>query len=123
MDLLFIGAGGVLGAITRFAIGKRFSKKGFGNFPMGTFLINTSGAFMLGLLINIFTKHMPSHHYLKLMLTTGFLGAYTTFSTFTYETIILMENNEYLQAVKYILFTFLLGIALCWIAYIFGETI
>lgn len=115
MNYIFIGIGGFFGALTRYVVGKRISEHWKGTFPMGTFIINLSGAFALGLLIAIFTKFLSSYGNLKLMMTTGFLGAYTTFSTYTYESIKLFEAGEYVQGVKYIVFSSILGILVAYL--------
>lgn len=119
MSYLLIGIGGAFGALTRFIIGKWINEKWNSLFPIGTLIINLTGALTLGLLTALFYKNMPSSHYTMAAVTTGFLGAYTTFSTFTFETISLIERGEILKAASYVILSVLLGILLCFGAYTF----
>jgi len=64
------------------AIMQRFG----GMFPLGTFVINVSGSFLIGLIMTLLTEHFQPHPYWRLLLVVGFLGGYTTFSSFEYET-------------------------------------
>lgn len=91
--LLAVGAGALVGAPLRFVVDQVVSARSAGVFPWGTYLINATGALLLGLLAG-----MASHHILRPLplafLGTGFCGAYTTFSTFTYETLRLIEEGS-----------------------------
>ena len=114
MELMLIGIGGAAGSITRFALGKAISNKVVSKFPFGTFWINISGAFLLGVVVSIgFSRN------LSLLLGDGFLGAYTTFSTFMYEGFNLFNENEKLNAFMYILGSVIIGI----IGFVFGVVI
>jgi len=103
--LVLIGIGGVLGGIARFELGKIMSQKADSTFPIGTFIINITGAFLLGIVTSM---NLGNSFYL--FFGEGFLGAYTTFSTFMYEGFNLFQENEKLNAFIYILGSFLLGI-------------
>ena len=105
MDLVWVGIGGALGSLTRFQIGKIVSKRASIKFPTGTFLINVSGCILLGIISNL---KLGTNIYL--LLGDGFLGAYTTFSTFMYEGFTLFSNHEKLNALIYIWISLLLGI-------------
>jgi CrcB protein len=95
---LIIGLGGFLGAITRYAaalwIGERWGR----TFPLGTFVINVSGSFLIGLLMPILTVKLLVNPEWRLFLVVGFLGAYTTFSTFEYETSSLITDGQWFLA-------------------------
>lgn len=97
-NYLIIGIGGFLGAIARYVasawIGQRWGR----SFPLGTFAINVSGSFLIGLLMSLFTERFMVNPQWRLFLTVGFLGAYTTFSTFEYETGSLLRDGEWLLA-------------------------
>lgn len=114
MDLVLVGVGGVFGGIFRFQIGKSISQKANTSFPLGTFLINISGALLLGVLTSI---DAGSSGYL--LLGEGFCGAFTTFSTFMYEGFNLFQENDKLNAFIYILSSLLLGI----VGYVCGYAI
>ena len=93
MLLLGIAVAGAVGAPARFlleyAVGERWTPR----WPVGTFLVNVTGSFVLGLLTGLALYHaLPSAP--KTVLGTGFCGAYTTFSTFTYETVRLAERRD-----------------------------
>jgi len=97
-NILIIGIGGFLGAAARYGaalwIGQRWGR----SFPLGTFLINVSGSFLIGLLMTLFTERFMVNPQWRLMLVVGFLGAYTTFSTFEYETGALLKDGEWMIA-------------------------
>ena len=99
-----MGIGGTIGALVRFQLGKMISQKSKTTFPVGTFLINITGAFLLGIITSLGLRKSA-----YLLLGEGFLGAYTTFSTFMYEGFNLFYENEKLNAFLYIIITLLLG--------------
>lgn len=105
MNILLVGIGGIFGALSRFELGRLISRKAASFFPLATFLINISGAIALGVLTGI--KASSS---VTLLLGDGFLGAYTTFSTFMYEGFHLMKGHEKLNALIYISASLILGI-------------
>ena len=105
MDLIFVGIGGALGSIVRYKLGKIITEKSSTTFPTGTFIINLSGAILLGLI-----SSLDAGKNVYLLLGDGFLGAYTTFSTFMYEGFNLFQENEKMNAFTYILGSLILGI-------------
>jgi CrcB protein len=84
--LLGIAVAGALGAIARYELEGAISRRNPSAFPWGTFVVNVSGAFALGLLFTVLTEHLTVAPWLRVAVTVGFLGAYTTFSTFSLET-------------------------------------
>lgn len=111
MDLFFVGMGGALGSLARYQLGRIISKKSNTTFPTGTFIINITGAFLLGVVSSLDTDRNT-----YLLLADGFLGAYTTFSTFMYEGFNLFREKENMNAFAYILGSLIIGI----IGYILG---
>jgi CrcB protein len=89
---LVVGAGGFAGAIARYALGVWFDSFWRRPFPMATFAINISGCFVIGLFLSLALVRTPDPT-LRLLVATGFLGAYTTFSTFEFETHTLTLNG------------------------------
>jgi len=79
-------AGAGLGGLARYTAGTWIMAKYGGRFPLGTFLINVSGAFFIGLLMTLLTERWQPHPNWRLFLVVGVLGGYTTFSSFEYET-------------------------------------
>lgn len=86
MRFLAVGAGGFLGAIARYALGLLVARFWSGEFPLATFLINVSGSFAIGLFTAMSAERLALDPVWRLLFATGFVGAYTTFSTFEYET-------------------------------------
>jgi fluoride exporter len=120
--MLFVGIGGILGAITRFLLGKWIANKITSTIPVGTWFINISGSFILGLLAFL---HMGGkiQDWEWLLIGTGFLGAYTTFSTFGYETIQMLQSKKNKLAFYYVTSSVLLGILFSWIGSLFGKVL
>ncbi len=94
--IIWVGAGGFLGAIARFLISSVVGKIAGGTFPYGTLTVNILGAAVIGFLFFYFQDHISSPA--KPFLVTGLLGALTTFSTFSLETVLLMQNQFYIKA-------------------------
>lgn len=109
-ECLLVGVGGFFGAIARFGVA-RVSASWFGiTFPWGTFLINISGSFLLGLIATLASERLlPYSEQVRLAVAIGFLGAYTTFSTFEFETHALAENNQWPYALANVLASVLVG--------------
>lgn len=116
MSYILVGIGGVLGSITRYKLGKFITLKSNENFPLGTFIINITGAFLLGVLTAINPDGM-----IYSLLGDGFLGAYTTFSTFMYEGFSLFRNNKIINAVIYIFISIIIGIGGYFLGYTLGT--
>lgn len=111
MDLIFVGIGGAFGSLARFQIGKMISERSKTIFPIGTFLINITGALLLGIV-----SSLDVGKNIYLLFGDGFLGAYTTFSTFMYEGFNLFQENEKMNAFTYILGSLFLGV----VGYVLG---
>lgn len=105
MQLMLVGIGGLTGGLTRFQLGQVLSRRTGTAFPAATLLINITGAFLLGILTGSGVSGP-----LRLLLGDGFLGAYTTFSTFMYEGFHLFAGRKALNAAVYILGSLILGI-------------
>lgn len=107
--MLVIGLGGFLGANARYLLAL-WSADRFGTgFPYGTMIINVTGSFLIGLLVTLVDRLGLSDEY-RLLFVVGFLGAYTTFSTFSFEALALVEAGRYLTAAGYIAGSVLLGL-------------
>ncbi|HIE35163.1 MAG TPA: fluoride efflux transporter CrcB [Campylobacterales bacterium] len=102
-----IGIGGFFGAISRFLISTYLQKKFGTHFPIGTLSVNVIGSFIVGFLIIYFENIINPT--IKAMAITGFLGSLTTFSTFSYETIFLLQNSLYYRAFLNIILNLILS--------------
>ena len=101
MNLLIIALGGALGAVSRFLLGNAVSRA-LGSFlPYGTFVINIVGCFAMGLLMTIIVDREMIPAAWRLFLCVGFLGGFTTFSSFGYEALMLLTEGRMLAALAY----------------------
>jgi fluoride exporter len=112
MTTVWIGlvVAGAIGAPCRYLVDLAVTSRTRGDFPWGTFLINVSGSFLLGLLTGAALYHaFPSTP--KIILGTGFCGAFTTFSTWTFESVRLIERGELRAAFLHATASLLVGAA------------
>jgi CrcB protein len=99
MPYLLVGLGGFIGANTRFVVARLVGGLFDTTFPLGTFVINVSGSFLLGVLGTLVAQKVtPNAESMRLALGVGFLGAFTTFSTFEFETHALFDDGSWLIA-------------------------
>ncbi len=99
MPYLLVGAGGFIGANARFVVARLVGAAFETKFPLGTFVINVGGSFLLGVLGAIVAQKItPNAESMRLALGVGFLGAFTTFSTFEFETHALFYDGSWLTA-------------------------
>jgi CrcB protein len=109
--LLLVGTGGFLGSISRF-LASRFMQNIFPSaFPFGTFFVNITGCFLLGLIYGISEKSAILTSGWKLFLVIGFCGGFTTFSTFANENLALLRSGEFFHFFLYTALSVFLGIA------------
>jgi CrcB protein len=104
----YVGLGGAAGSLLRYLVSVIASGLWGTEFPIGTLFINLSGAFLLGFTTTHFVNSKRVHPYLITALTTGVIGSYTTFSTFSVETVHLLESGRYILGLLY-LFVSLFG--------------
>jgi len=109
MTYLWIGLGGFLGANARFLIQTWAANHWGVDFPYGTLLANVSGAFILTLFATLTLEHFAVREEVRLLVTTGFLGGYTTFSSLVYETWRLADSSGWWLAGTNLLANILLG--------------
>ena len=114
---------GALGALARNTLDGWIAGRTGGAFPWGTLVINASGSFALGLLFTVFTERFSIDAALRFGLTTGFLGAYTTFSTFSLETIRLLEVGSVRAAAVNVGMSLALGLAGAYAGVVVGRVI
>ena len=107
---LAIGVGGALGANARYALGDWVASHWPTHFPVGTLLINVSGSCLLGVYLTLVTERFTARPAIRLAVATGFLGAYTTFSTFSVEALHLIESGDAGAALSYAIASVVLSI-------------
>ncbi|HEY4552983.1 MAG TPA: CrcB family protein [Bacillaceae bacterium] len=118
MTLALITAGGFLGALGRYFAGRLFHGWLPGDIPMATFLVNGTGSFLLGLIVGI-----SATTELILFLGTGFLGAFTTFSTINLEIVQLVDEGKWASAFGYIFLTYAGGLLSAFLGILAGYTL
>ena len=116
---IIVGIGGFVGAIVRYALAVWIGQAWGRAFPLGTFVINVSGSFLIGLLMTLYTERYSFDPAWRLLFVVGFLGAYTTFSTFEYETGKLINDSEWLFAAMNVVLSVTAG----FVALKFGEVL
>lgn len=119
----FVGIGGFLGAIARFWLGAYVSERMGTKFPYGTFLINCSGSFFIGLIVTILAERTHMNPNWRYLLPIGFIGAYTTFSTFEYETLRAMQDGQLLGGFLNIGLSVAVGFAMVWLGVVLGRAV
>lgn len=107
--ILAVGIGGAFGAIARYLINISPFSNIFQKFPFPTFTVNILGSFLIGFLIVLFTDKYPAHENLRLAVLVGFLGAFTTFSTFELEIFELVRERYFVIAFAYLFLSVLVG--------------
>ncbi|WP_029420869.1 fluoride efflux transporter CrcB [Alicyclobacillus macrosporangiidus] len=112
LGILWVGIGGVAGALLRYQLSKWIGQRWLVSFPFATLLINVSGSFLLGVITRQASVWFPTHEQaVVLLLGTGMCGAYTTFSTFSYEFTMLMREGRTQDALVYLAASGVLGLA------------
>lgn len=109
-QLLLVGFGGFFGSIARYWMSKLNLTWDFHSIPMGTLAVNIIGSFLIGFMLGIFMNSNLLHTNLKLFLVVGFCGGFTTFSSFTNENFLLLQNGQYFTALIYIGGSIIIGI-------------
>ncbi|MBA2876235.1 fluoride efflux transporter CrcB [Thermaerobacillus caldiproteolyticus] len=110
MNIIAVGIGGFFGAVLRYCMGQWIPVHN--GFPLPTLIINLLGCLFLGWFFTITLQKIKISPTLRLCIGTGFTGSFTTFSTFSVETVILIKNNQIEMAILYVLLSVVGGIAL-----------
>jgi CrcB protein len=112
---IFVMLGGALGAVSRFIVGTLVLKIYSAVFPLGTFTINVTGSFLIGILMMLFLNRPGINANWRLFLVTGILGGYTTFSSFEWETFTVLRGGAGAVALLNVLLSVGLGLGGVWI--------
>ena len=109
----YVALGSAIGGVARFLLGTLIQERAGGTFPTGTLLVNVTGSLLLGFLLRYALGSTAVSPETRALLTTGVCGGYTTFSTFSYETIALLEEGQHQRAALYIALSVVLSLAAC----------
>jgi CrcB protein len=121
----WVGFGGFLGANARYWLGGWIQSRWGADFPWGTFVINITGSFVLGLFLTLVTERyaLPQTPILRWVVAIGFVGAYTTFSTFEFETLSLVTTGALLRACGNAFGSLFAGFAAVWLGVVLGRSL
>ena len=119
----YVALGSAVGGVARFALASLVQQRAGPNFPLGTLVVNISGSFVLGLVLRYALGTQAISPEVRALLTTGFCGGYTTFSTFTYDTMVLLEDGQSSRAGLYVLLSVALSLAGAWLGILGGRAL
>jgi fluoride exporter len=118
-----VGIGGFVGSIARFWLGAYITYRMGARFPYGTFVINISGSFLIGLVVTLLAERTHWGPNLIYLVPIGFIGAYTTFSTFEFEAFRSVRNGDLLLTFLYVLLSVAVGFLAVWLGVVCGRAL
>jgi fluoride exporter len=118
-----IAVAGAAGALARYGLDGFVARRASGAFPWGTFVVNVSGAFVLGFVFTVMTEQLTTAPWLRAGVTIGFLGAYTTFSTLSLETYRLVEDGALGLAAANVVGSLAAGLAAVYVGVVAGRAV
>ncbi|MBF6601294.1 MAG: fluoride efflux transporter CrcB [Dehalococcoidia bacterium] len=121
--MILVGSGGFAGANARYWLARWIADRYGTAFPYGTLVINVSGSLVIGFLITYLNARLSLSPNYRLIFTTGFIGAYTTFSTYTYESLTLMQDGLWARAAAYLIGSVALGMAAVTVGMLIGRSV
>ena len=119
----FIALGGSLGSIARYWVGSTISGRLGTKFPYGTFVINVSACIIIGFALTFLGKRADLNPAWRFLIPVGFVGAYSTFSTYEWETLSTLRTGAFALAAFYAVISLFLGLAAVWCGSIIAEVI
>lgn len=123
MTYLWIGVGGAVGAMARYALGDALAARFGRDFPYGTLVVNLTGSLLIGLILTLLLDRGMANSTSRQLLVVGVLGGYTTFSSFSYETMTLLQDGRPARAALYVASSVLLGLAACYAGFLLARAI
>ena len=118
-----VGIGGFVGAIVRFALGSYIGNRMGSRYPYGTFVINISGSFLIGFVLTMLAQRFDLSPNWRYLIPIGFIGAYTTFSTFEYEALRTVQDGQILMAFANVSLSVIVGFAAVWLGVVAGRAL
>lgn len=123
INILLVGLGGGIGAITRYLVSVWAAQKYGSEFPYGTLLVNLAGCLIIGLFMQLVTDRIIVNPYWRMLVTVGFLGGLTTFSSFSYETVKLVGDGEMALAFYNVAANTVLGLMATWVGITIAKAV
>ena len=123
MRLIWIGVASLFGGVTRYLVEGWVSSATRTSFPWGTFAVNATGSFLLGFIFTVLTERFLPHSDFRVAVTIGFVGSYTTFSTFAFETFRLAEDGAVALATLNIAASIAVGVIAVWLGIVAGRAL
>jgi CrcB protein len=120
---LWIGVAGFFGAVARYQLDSLVTRLHRGDFPWGTLVVNVSGCFLLGLCFTLSSVRLDADPDLRASVTVGFIGAYTTFSTFSLQAVRLTEDGAVGMATGYVAASVVVGLLAAWAGMAAGRVL
>ena len=120
-EILLVGLGGFAGSVARYLVSKLNITWQVFAIPLGTLTVNVLGSLIIGILVGLSVKSNLVSTELRLLLMVGFCGGFTTFSSFTNENLMLMQNGQFLTVILYTILSVILGFLAVYLGYILGS--
>jgi fluoride exporter len=118
---LLIAVGGALGSLARYAVGSTVANRMGSRFPYGTFVINLTACLIIGFSLTLMNRRTGMNPAWRLLIPIGFVGAYSTFSTFEWETYVSLESGAFLIGALYVALSCLLGLLAVWLGAVLAR--
>ncbi len=120
---LMVAIGGAVGSVLRFWVGTHVSNRLNTRFLAGTFIVNITACFLIGFVVTVMAKKADWNPNWRYLIPIGFIGGYSTFSTFEYETFRVFQEGELLVAALNVVLSVVVGFASVWLGVITGKTV
>lgn len=118
---LLIAVGGALGSVARYLVGLTVSDRMGNRFPYGTFVINLTACVIIGFSLTLLNRRAGVNQAWRFLIPIGFVGAYSTFSTFEWETFVSLETGAFLIAALYVSLSCLFGLVAVWLGVLLAR--
>jgi fluoride exporter len=118
---LLVMAGGGIGSLARYVVGTAIMSRFAGRFPLGPLIVNVSGCFVIGAIMTLLNQKTAPHPNWRLLLVVGFVGGYTTFSTFAYETYVAQREGSLWTGLLNVVASVVLGYIAVWLGVIVAN--